>query len=302
MGKIAILSHIVIDEIHEPGVAQSHVAVGGAGAYAAVGASLVRPQGDSAIVSGVGDRDHEFLASWCEDRGIDPRGLFVVSDSSPRTRIEYFADGERVETPVFGLEHFDAHTPLPMHIPFAPADLSGVYLFHDHGSEYWQHVAELRPKLSVPLMWEISAASCSPESREIVLERAAAVDIFSVNRTEALGLFGATSTREALASLRSMSGIILLRLGPEGAIVLEHGRTLHVGTDAVDVVDPTGGGNSFSGAFLAAYASSGNVVQSAQAASAAAAAVIAAPGAPVVDDERRLRVVAAARSISVTTE
>lgn len=297
MGAIAILSHIVIDEVHKPGVPEAESAVGGAGAYAAVGASLAGGAFDSAIVSGAGEQDLGLLTSWCCDREIDSSGLFVVSTHSPRTRIEYFDDGERVESPVYGVDHFDAHTPLPIHIPFDRDRLSGVYLFHDDGADYWRSVAEFGAG-SVPVLWEISAASCVPGHREAVLDLVALVNVLSINGTEAASLFGTRA--DAVSELRALGRTVLLRLGPEGSIVLDQGRAFRVGTPTTTLIDPTGGGNSYSGAFLAAYAASGDPVWSAQLAAAVAATVIAQPGAPLVDDSRRDRVAAIARSVPVS--
>jgi sugar/nucleoside kinase (ribokinase family) len=66
------------------------------------------------------------------------------------------------------------------------------------------------------------------------------------------------------------------------------------------VVDPTGGGNAYSGAFLAAYASTGDVPSSARAAAAAASRVIAQYGAPPVGTRERDETRRAARDVTVS--
>ena len=298
MRRIAVLSHIVLDEVHPSDVESvPHVEVGGAGAYAAVGSSLAGAAGATVLVSGVGTADRQTLAAWCTARQIDPAGLFDVSEFSPRTVIDYFPDGERVETPAFGLEHFDAHTPLPRHIPFPPDAIGGVYLFHDHEPDYWSEVDAARSRFAAPYLWEISADSCRPAALPAVRERLELVDVLSLNRTEALGLFGAGRLDEALAELARLPVVTVLRLGAAGSLVIDGGDLTAVGVAAGDVVDPTGGGNSYSGAFLADFAATGDPVAAARIAAAAAATVIAQTGAPLVDDDARAHVRAAALSI-----
>jgi sugar/nucleoside kinase (ribokinase family) len=284
--KIAILSHVVIDEIDQPGEAGPVEQVGGAGAYAAVGASLVSAPGRTLIVSGVGRADRSAVTAWATSRGIDPDGLFDVDEHSPRTRIEYFVDGDRVETPIYGLEHFDAHTPLPRHVPGSPASLAGTYLFHAHEAPYWDQVAQLRRAVSTPILWEISRDSCLPAHLARVRELAATIDVLSINVAEAKALLERDEAElpDALADLAPM---VLLRAGERGSVLI-HGRTrVEVPAVPVVAVDPTGGGNSYSGAFIAAYAETGAPAAAARAATAAAAIVVGTAGTPEVNDGTR---------------
>lgn len=302
--KVAILSHIVIDEVHDPAGRHTNDDVGGAGAYAAVGASLVSAPGASLLVSGTGRADLPELTRWCDERAIDPSGLFAVGERGPRTRIEYFADGERIETPVFGLDHFHAHTPLPRHIPqeVRDRDLAAVYLFHAAEEPYWSEIADFRSASAVPVLWEIAADATVPELVGDIRDHAALVDVVSLNRTEALSLFAMSSVDEAIREAATLAPVVLLRLGGDGSLVLQGGRRLHVPAAPATVADPTGGGNSYSGAFIAAYQRSGDPEHAARLAAAAAAVVIAAPGAPLVDDAVRdaVRDIAAALTTSPT--
>jgi sugar/nucleoside kinase (ribokinase family) len=304
MQRIAVLSHIVVDEIHRPDSAASTVEVGGAGAYAATGGSLAgadASSGASVLVAGIGRDDRAMLADWCAEREIDDAGLFDVGESSPRTRIQYFADGERVETPVFGLEHFDAHTPLPRHIPYPPDQVAGVYLFHDNEEAYWRDVSAYRSLTAAPVLWEISLDACRPEARDAVFDALALVDVLSINRTEAFALLGVADVDDAVRELRTAGAVVVLRMGAEGSLVIDGSRPLvKVGVSDAPVIDPTGGGNSYSGAFLAEFARSGDPIAAARLAAAAAARVIAQHGAPAVDDETRRAVRNAATRIRTT--
>jgi sugar/nucleoside kinase (ribokinase family) len=287
MNRIAVLSHIVIDEVQHADGTLPLTDIGGAGAYAATGASLAGSAASAMLVSGIGTADRDVLTAWCEERGIDSSALFDVSEHSPRTRIQYFADGERVETPVYGLDHFHAHTPLPRHIRLPPEKVAGVYLFHDHDAAYWSQIEEYRALSAAPFLWEISLDSCRPDARGAVFDLLGLVDVLSINRTEALRLLDVNTLAEAIAALRSAPVSTLLRLGAEGSLVIDGKQTTLVGVAETRVVDPTGGGNSYSGAFLAAFAESGDAVDAGRVAAAVAGVVIAGPGAPRVDDMAR---------------
>lgn len=286
--KVAVLSHAVLDEVFEPSGRRMPAEVGGAGAYAAVGASLVSLPMASLLVTGTGSAELAMLQGWCRDRAIDPSGLFVVGERGPRTRIRYFADGEREETPVYGLAHFDAHTPLPEHIP-PEAELGAMYLFHAAEESYWERVSAFRKRL--PILWEVSAAATDVE---LVRMRASLVDVVSLNRTEAFALFGVTDLDDAARVASSLAPIVLLRLGADGSLLLHAGQRIHVPAAPTVVVDPTGGGNSYSGAFIAAYQETGDPRRAARLAAAAAAVVVGTRGAPLVDDAVRAAVLKAA--------
>jgi sugar/nucleoside kinase (ribokinase family) len=294
--KVAVLSHVVLDEVHESSGRRSDEEVGGAGAYAAVGAALVSAPMTSLLVAGTGSAELTMLSKWCRERAIDPSGLFVVGENGPRTRIQYFADGEREETPVYGLAHFDAHTPLPEHAPPTLVEqLGAMYLFHADEAPYWDRVATFRRQSSVPILWELSAAVGSAGT---VIERAGLVDVVSLNKAEAFSLFGASSIDEAAKAASALAPIVLLRLGAEGSLLLHAGRRIHLAAAPTVVVDPTGGGNSYSGAFIAAYQATGDPLRSARLAAAAAAVVVATRGAPLVDDAIRAAVLHAADTLA----
>ena len=297
MQKIAVLSHVVLDEIHRPAREAPDTQIGGAGAYAALGASLAAGAGESLIVSGVGRADRPMIESWADSRGIDPRGLFDVGERSPRTRIDYFPNGERVETPVFGMAHFDAHTPLPQHVPGSVAHLAGTYLFHAHDDRYWDEVARWRPAVATPVLWEISRDSCRPRHLARVQELGGLVEVLSINLAEASALVE-REIGELPHALAGLAPVVLLRAGDRGSLVIQGSTRIEVPAPPVDAIDPTGGGNSYSGAFLAAYASTGDLEWSARAAAATAAVVVSTAGTPTVDDDARAAITAAAHTIT----
>ena len=287
---LAVFSHAVTDEVYGPDGRLRARAVGGAGAYAAVGAGLVAGPGRAAIVSGVGAADLPRFADWFRRREVDPSGLFVVGERSPVTRVRYLPDGERVEESVYGDAHFAAHTPYPGRSPLPDESLAGAYLFHDTDERFWRETAEARPGWHGPVLWEIAANACTPGLRARVLELLGLVDVFSLNSAEAAALTGRSDPLAALDRLGGAARVTVLRCGAAGSLVQEGGRRWRVGVAPGPVTDPTGGGNAYSGAFLAAWTDSRDAGAAARTAAAAASLVIARYGAPTVDARVRATV------------
>ncbi len=75
------------------------------------------------------------------------------------------------------------------------------------------------------------------------------LDTFFCNRDEARAITGQEDPREACRRLRRLTPRPLVKLGAEGALYIA-ADVVHVPTRAVEVVDPTGAGDSFDAGFL----------------------------------------------------
>lgn len=297
---IGIYSHLVTDEIYEPDGTLRTRAIGGAGAYAAVGASLVSQPFAAALVCGVGRLDRPSIERWLTEREIDASGLFPVLDRSPVTEIRYHADGERDERSRFGDPHFDACAPTPARSPIPLEEMSALYVFRDLDEVFWSQIDRKRARLSGPLLWELHAGVCSPAQLDAVRQIAGLADVVSLNLTEIRLLTGETEPLAALDRL-GVDARVALRMGAEGALIHDRDTTFAVAAAQDPVVDPTGGGNSWSGAFLAAFAQSGDPLHAGLLAAAAAAAVIGEVGAPRVSELVREGVRRTAQHIPAST-
>lgn len=286
MIRFVVYSHVVIDSIELSDGEILADQLGGAGTYAAAGATLVSGVGDVGLVSGIGSDFPESARSWLEASGIDARGLCVVDERTPRTKVVYATDGTRVETPLLGSEHFRAADPS---VSWQPSDYGGAYgtyLFLTAHDSLWN---DIRPKTrSVVVLWEIDAESCEPAQWESVVARASQVDVLSINREELAGLAGSVDVGTAVERLRQAGfGHVLVRLGGEGALVVTADRALRARPMAGPAVDPTGAGNAFSGAYLAMWAQTGDPERSLSAAMAVAAQTISQLGVPAIDAAAR---------------
>ncbi|WP_026554329.1 carbohydrate kinase family protein [Arthrobacter sp. 35W] len=288
--RYAVLSHIIIDDIVHPDGQTDPGHLGGAGSYAAIGAALAASPGEVGIVAKVGAAERDGLSHEFMDRGISTEALRGIPGPTPRSTLRYFHDGERVEVPHHGEDHFDALTPLPADIPASWTGLEGIYLFHDTDPDYWHAISAYRAANEVTILWEISAAACTPEHWDAVSNILQTVDAFSINRTEALTLCGTDSLVVAVEKLRRTGVTVFLRLGEQGSVAIRGAESWAVAPARGSVVDPTGGGNSYSGAALVGFIQSdGHPAAASRAAAAAASQIIGQFGVPPVGPKERRR-------------
>jgi ribokinase len=113
-----------------------------------------------------------------------------------------------------------------------------------------------------------------------VIDVARLVDIFLPSREELATLLGYDDPERAARELTE-AGLkcVVIKLGADGALVARPGRqSVHVPASHVDVVDPTGAGDSFCGGLAAGLALGEDVEAAARRACATAAAAIGAVG------------------------
>jgi ribokinase len=116
------------------------------------------------------------------------------------------------------------------------------------------------------------------------------VDILFPNRDEGEALTGERDPQAMAAELRQLypGAIIALKLDSDGCFVAADGHAQHYPTASARVVDTTGAGDAFNGAFLARYLGGGDLAAAAQFANQVGGWVVARDGArPGPDEELR---------------
>ncbi|MEN9933743.1 MAG: hypothetical protein RLZZ387_322 [Chloroflexota bacterium] len=117
-----------------------------------------------------------------------------------------------------------------------------------------------------------------------------APDIMFPNRDEGEALTGERDPEAIAAELRQMypGAVVALKLDSDGCFVAADGHTQHYPTVDTNVVDTTGAGDAFDGAFLARYLRDGDLAAAAQFANRIGGWVVSRDGArPPADDELR---------------
>jgi len=249
-----VFGHLIIDDITLADGSRHDGVLGGAGPYAALGAAMVTAD-SVALVSGVGGdltAGHRgLLAAW----RIDTTALYVRGRRTPRSGVRYRSDGSRTETPVLGQHHFVSMDPTVDDLPTSWQGPAGVYFFATHVAWQWPALQEWARTRNSTLMWEISADSCRTDLFSEVGQRLRSVDMLSINLQEARALCGLQDPTECVHKLRGTGvGVVAVHMGADGAVLADSHQLITVpATPCDDVADPTGAGNSYSGALLAAW-------------------------------------------------
>lgn len=240
----------VTDELHFPDGTVIEKLAGGAGIYALAGIKLWSDSVE--IVTGVGEDYLEIYGDWYKQNKLSTNGLKVRTKKTPHNIITYFENGEREEKPLYGPDHY-------LNIEVKPEDLEeyfisskGIYIFKNSNKEFWDKILKMKSIGSAKVMWEIANDATYYENKQKVKEIAKQIDVFSINRTEAFNLLGTKDMNNVIEELIGWDiPLIFLRRGKEGAYIISKGEICEVPSlSNVNVVDPTGGGNSSSGAVL----------------------------------------------------
>jgi sugar/nucleoside kinase (ribokinase family) len=284
MINYVVHSNIIVDDIVLSTGEERAGILGGAATYAAAGLRLWDEH--VGLVSGVGADFAAGPRTWFERNGFDLLGVTVRGPHTPRSWVRYHANGERDETPKFGEEHFACMESLASDLPGPYRTAKGLYIFRSHAPAFWNSLRLLPTRPAQTILWEIAANAALPELRAMVAANLQLVDILSINRTEALRLYQANTVEEAaLSACADGASIVVLRMGSAGSLACDGTKMLHIPAAPVDVIDVTGGGNAFSGGFLAGFCqSSGNLETAGRYAAVAAAFAIEQYGPPLLLD------------------
>ena len=247
--KYAVVSAVVTDEIHFTDKTVKKVP-GGAGIYALCGIKLWND--DVQVVTGVGEDYEEIHGEWYRNNNISMDGLKIKHQKSPYTVIQYFEDGEREETPRYGEEHFHMLETSWQELQPYIEGYDGVYIFKNADSFFWPRILYIKKTVKCKVMWEIAADAAVRSNYKKVKKIAAQLEGFSINYTEAKNLLGLDDVDKIVEEFQSWEvGLIFLRCGEKGAVMITSSETVKVPAQPhVQVVDPTGGGNSSTGAVL----------------------------------------------------
>jgi ribokinase len=114
------------------------------------------------------------------------------------------------------------------------------------------------------------------------------IDVFLPNYQEGQMLTGLDDPEAIAASLAKLypEALIMLKLDADGALVHEHGVATAIPPATNNLVDATGAGDSFAGAFLAKYLAGASAVEAATFATSISAWVIEHLGARPEPDSR----------------
>ena len=258
MASYLMFGNLTVDDTVFPDGTTAMRSLGGNALYAAIGAWLWRA--DVAIVTRVGRDYPQDLLVQLREAGLCVDGLVRRDSHYIRQWQLYDVEGGRVYVPLRSAPSYADMTPRPSEVPAAVAE--GVV-----GGHVAPDPVELQGPLVEWLKSKGARVTLDPHGDWIAGHMSEwrallpMVDVFLPSREEAeifLGHWpGAMRAARALADLGA--GTVCLKLGAAGCIVYETitGLTREYRSVAKRVIDTTGCGDAFCGAFLAGWGGTG---------------------------------------------
>ena len=285
--RIAVIGHLSIDEIAIEG--ERYENMGGAACYAALAARALGA--DVKIISTIGE---DFPKSYLETlrrAGVDLSDVQVMAQGrTTRFEISYLGD-KRMMRLLSRAEDIE----LKLH----HEDLDGIYL----GPVAWEldldSIRRLIEEGARVLLDPQGLMRTIDESGFIRLRRLdlriPGLWILRISREEAEILANSSKLSEVIDYLGTLGAeVTILTLGREGALILHSSKIIRVPCYPVKVVDPTGAGDVFGGAFLVEFLRSQDLGWAAAIGSAMASLVVESRGfhpllSPNIVEEARRR-------------
>lgn len=279
----------------------SQMVVGMGGSSANIAAGLVKLGARAALVTSVSD---DAVGWYCEGQldhyGVDRRyvkrvrGEYRTSLAVYETRVEdhqsviYRNNAADFQMTVEDIEAVD--------IAAYSALITAGTVFAAEPSRSAAFRAFERAKTAgLPVIFDIDYRPYSwpsPDVAQDVLSRAGAMADVIVGNDEEFG-FMAGGLDKGLAKARDLAatsaGIVVYKMGPEGAVTFADGREIRTGIYPAQAVKPTGAGDSFMAGLLAGLADGHDLKTAVLRGSACASYVVARPGcAPAMPNSAQL--------------
>ncbi|MBR3005351.1 MAG: carbohydrate kinase family protein [Erysipelotrichaceae bacterium] len=258
--------------------------MGGGGFYAY--SALRMCTEDCLFVSSVGKDFDDFYGAWFDANHCSKDGLFVRLEKTMYNDLKYFPDGSYIEYSIYekkytdeelsdlrkqGIMYLGAEDPDEARrqylttediLPFMD-EAKGLYtsqVLTDENDE----LLLAHKKGGCKIMWEIPATSLE-EAHERYIKGGIeglkhylrAIDILSINRNECMLIFEKENAEEILPLLKQLELPVYYRVGTDGAYMIDDYKDYFVPMISTvpkeEEIDPTGCGNSSTGAVLWAW-------------------------------------------------
>jgi sugar/nucleoside kinase (ribokinase family) len=268
MTRVLALGGLTIDWL-ETALGRSGPALGGNAAYAAVGAWLAGSAAE--VVAVVGDDYPAELLDQLTSSGIGVESVRVSPGPSFRVLLDESGD-QRVISYLPGSGHNDRLDPIPSQLS-ALTSADAAHLCAIPTGSQRALLSELDGMVgTVTLDTVVIRGEIEPTAGDL-LDLGRRVDAFLPSREEVQQHWPGRLDRALEELHRSGVRRIVVKMGPDGSLGRDERGTLSVPTVRVEVVDPTGAGDAYCGAFCA-HLAAGADLRDAMIWGAAAASVV----------------------------
>ena len=286
MFDLVVVGHFAIDLILSPKIAVPRHTLGGPPTYASLAARKLNAK--VSVISKVGGDFSEDYIEWLKARGIDVSGLKRVEGASTTRFVLKYRDGEtqlqlqRRAPPITPEDIPDSLQARVIHIAPIANELSA-------------NVIEKLRKLTETLSLDPQGLVRRFDEEGNVFPKRwrdphilGQIDLYKSSFEEIRMITGLTSLRQGMERIRDYGvKLVIVTRGVRGAVMLHEGKFYEIPAYKPQFfLDPTGAGDTFIGAFLAAYIAGKDPLWCMCVGSAAASFVVEGIG-PAVFGERK---------------
>ncbi len=258
--------------------------MGGGGFYAYTALRMCTD--DCLFLSSVGKDFDDFYGAWFDQNRCSREGLYYRVERTEYNELKYFPDGSYIEYSIYGdpFSEEELQTMRRQGIMYVPDkdpevrknlvlnveditkfmdDAKGLYTSKPLNDEVSEELMKHKQG-GCKIMWEIPASVLNDVNDiyleggiEAVQHHLRAVDILSINRNECALIFGVDTDEKILPLLKELKIPVYYRVGTDGAYMIAEGKDYFVPmistVEKEKEIDPTGCGNSSTGAALWAW-------------------------------------------------
>jgi len=272
------VGHFAIDTIISPKITQPKATLGGPPAYVSVAAAKLDAK--VSVISKVGGDFTDDYLTWLQSNRVDLSGLKHISDAATTRFIIEYKDWERQL-------RLEARAP-----PISPMDIPDslqakiIHAAPIAGEISGEVVARLRKHAKVLSLDPQGLVRVFKRRGDVSLKRwqdpevLGQVDVFKAAAQEVQAVTGANNLKTAMKLISDYAAkIVIVTRGMDGSSLFFENQFYDIPTCKSNIViDPTGAGDAYIGAFLAEYARHKDVLWCACAGSAAASFVVEGVG------------------------
>ena len=216
---------------------------------------------DLLFLSAAGPDFDEVYGDYFRKNGLSAKGIEISFPRTHHTLVEYAQSGEWEEHSIYGEEFEKLYGTYPLAkseyvIGHGGEDVKGIYFESGASEEVWKDLLKMREACpNAIFMAEIATSETKePESRKKVMELIEKIDMYSINRPEAMALFGTDSEEESIEAIIGLGKPCFFRLGRKGSCMIQDGKAWFApSVESAGSVDSTGCGNCSTGASLYGY-------------------------------------------------
>lgn len=251
--RLVCLGNLTLDDVVLPDGSERPGCTGGDALYACLAARFFEPAVE--MVAPIGMDWPETVSRQIEMSGLSALGLTARDLPSLHNRIDYHADGSRTWTLYNGEDAFQALSPLPGDIPvnWRKAEAFMVLAMTLEAQEELVDALKRDSRAIIALdPQEDYIAGNEARLRNLIGN----CDIFLPSAEEVRQLLHHEDWAAAARTFADLGPqIVVVKLGEDGSLIYDRrdDRTIRVPAHPAAVIDTTGAGDSFCGAFMAAF-------------------------------------------------